>query len=495
MTLGEQAEKRCTMILTQPSAPKWGVMQPFPEEKTTLPYFPLEDLPPSLRDFVMAVAESTQTNPDMASVVALGTLAVCNQRKFHVWNNYYEPLSLYTVLIAEPGERKSAVMAHFTRHLQEFQKLENNRRRDHINRYEIKKELLENQIRTLKESPKGPPDIEARLLKKIQELHDLPVVKPLRLFCEDCSPEALVALLEKNQGLMSVISAEGGIFDIISGRYSGKPNLDVFLKGHTGEEILVDRKNSGNHTVSNPALSFVLAIQPEVLQDIMHNPVLNGRGLLARFLYSSPESFIGKRDYESLPVPQHIDDTFQQLIHTLLAVPVPETPVTLTLSTGARERMKTYFCQIETRFAQETTLKNWLAKHVGSIHRIAGNLHLAGRQDESLVISTETMESAIRIGEYFLGHAQFCFLSALGEGELAKTKEVLEVIHKLSATKVPTRRDVFRGGGSRGLKIMKDMLPYLDVLEEQGYIQQIRCALTPNSKPCDLILLHPEYRG
>ena len=38
----------------------------------------------------------------------------------------------------------------------------------------------------------------------------------------------------------------------------------------------------------HPALSAILSIQPSVLDEIMSNTTMTGRGLIARFLYASP---------------------------------------------------------------------------------------------------------------------------------------------------------------------------------------------------------------
>jgi len=48
-----------------------------------------------------------------------------------------------------------------------------------------------------------------------------------------------------NDEKMSVLSDEGGIFDILAGRYNGGiPNLDLFLQSHSGSSVRVDRGSS-----------------------------------------------------------------------------------------------------------------------------------------------------------------------------------------------------------------------------------------------------------
>jgi hypothetical protein len=108
-----------------------------------------------------------------------------------------------------------------------------------------------------------------------------------RLIADDITVEAAASLLAEQNGRLAVLSAEGGIFATLAGRYSsGQPNLEVFLKGHAGDLLRVDRKGRPAEHIPQPALTLGLAVQPEVLRDIARMPGFRGRGLLARILYS-----------------------------------------------------------------------------------------------------------------------------------------------------------------------------------------------------------------
>lgn len=473
---------------------QWGAMQPLSVEKTQVPSFPTEKLPSIVADYVKAVSEYTQTSQDMASVVALGVLSTCNQRKFVVKDSHTEPLNLYTVIVAEPGERKSAVMQLMTKDLLTYQKEENKGRQEKIICYQVDKELLEGEIKQLKEKTKNKPEnLRELLVEKTQKLQNLEEVRPLKIVCDDITSEALVPLLDNNEGKMSIISAEGGIFDIIAGRYNNKVNFDVYLKGHSGDEISVDRKGSESVGISNPAVTFVLAIQPDVLQDIMGNQVMCGRGLLARFLYSIPTSTIGKRKYFGNPIPDKVANDFKSLIHMLLDVPSAETPYSFTFAKEGTKLLETYFYQIEAMLGSEQFIKNWLSKHIGSVMRIAGNLHLASEERNEPEISAKTVESAIEIGKYFGAHARYSFVTFSGDTEMKKAKDVLSILYKMGNGAV-SRRDLYRKGGNRGLKKVEELAPYLDILEDYGYIKQVQGMLSDSSsKPSELIFLNPNY--
>ena len=74
-----------------------------------------------------------------------------------------------------------------------------------------------------------------------------------RIVADDATPEAATSLLAEQGGRLAIISAEGGIFDIIAGRYSGAiPNMDLWLKGHAGDPMRVDRKGRAPEYIESP---------------------------------------------------------------------------------------------------------------------------------------------------------------------------------------------------------------------------------------------------
>jgi hypothetical protein len=140
-----------------------------------------------------------------------------------------------------------------------------------------------------------------------------------------------------------VLSAEGWIFSTLAGRYSsGVPNLEVFLKGHAGDMLRVDRKGRPAEHVAAPALTLGLALQPEVLTDIAKMPGFRGRGLLARILYSLPENTVGRRQVGAPAVPAPIDKTYtSRLTRLVLLLADHDEPHRLRLSRDATARSST----------------------------------------------------------------------------------------------------------------------------------------------------------
>lgn len=78
--------------------------------------FPTEVLPGWARAMVEAEAEATQTDAGMAASVLLGALAAAAGGHARVWirAGWSEPVNIFTVSVAEPGSRKTAVFGAMT---------------------------------------------------------------------------------------------------------------------------------------------------------------------------------------------------------------------------------------------------------------------------------------------------------------------------------------------------------------------------------------------
>ena len=101
----------------------WELPEPF-EKSVPLQPFPLSSLPPVLGEYLKAVAEYVQVFPEMAVLPLLSVLSLCVQGKAVVkypGNNHTEPLNLYTMTIASPGERKSGCFTEFMKPVEAYQ--------------------------------------------------------------------------------------------------------------------------------------------------------------------------------------------------------------------------------------------------------------------------------------------------------------------------------------------------------------------------------------
>lgn len=190
------------------------------------------------------------------------------------------------------------------------------------------------------------------------------------------TPEALVKALKDNHERIGIVSAEGGIFGMLAGRYSNNTNIDIFLKGYSGEYYSTVRIGRGGNELENPLLTIVLAVQPQIIADIMDNKDFRGRGLLARFLYCIPNTRVGSRTYKSKPINPFVREQYEKLINELLNIP-DETGFlerTIKLSPEADILSEAYNQWIEHQLVNELEeIEDWAGKLHGNTMRIAGN--------------------------------------------------------------------------------------------------------------------------
>jgi len=458
---------------------KWET--PIPFDEFMLPPFPVEALPKVVRDYVLAVSESTQTPVDMSASAALGVLSICTQGKYRIRGkqDWVEPLNLYIVIIAEPSERKSAVISFSTRPVNEFESGYNKQNAAAMEASRMKKRILERRQKTLEEQmAKGKAD-QADLDAIAAEIAEFKEKAPLRLYVDDITTEKLTSVLSDGGGKAAIVSAEGGIFDMLSGMYTKTVNIDVLLKGHSGDSIRVDRIGRNSESIMNPALSVLLAVQPNVLSGMMQNGTFRGRGLTARFLYCIPTSFVGNRKYRTESVSQEVMRAYSTLIYDLLDEdnnPSTEDPEEITLSLEADALLEAFANELEPKLRDEMSdISDWAGKLVGAVLRISGILCRATStvcsvfldEPTPLVVDAETMQNAITIGRYYTEHSKAAF-SLMGADPIIKQcKYVLSAIKKNGLTEF-TRRDIMRI--CRGIRTAEEVQPVLDRLSEYGYV-------------------------
>jgi replicative DNA helicase len=284
-----------------------------------LPAFPVQALPDWLASYVAAEAVATQTPPDLPGMLALAALATAagGLARIQVRPGWQEPLNLFVVVALPPGSRKSAVFADLTRPLVRLDRDELARIRPLVVEAMTRKTAAEKSankaIDRVASGKAEDPDVELANAIRAQAEAEAILVPPLpRLLADDTTAEALASLMANQGGRIALLSAEGGPFDAMAGRYQGGGiYLDPYLKGHAGDELRVDRKGRAAEYVARPALTVGLAVQPEVLRKLTGLPGFRGRGLLARFLYALPVNTVGSRQIAPPPVPEEIAERYR----------------------------------------------------------------------------------------------------------------------------------------------------------------------------------------
>lgn len=451
---------------------------PIPFSRYTMARFPIEALPDDIADYVTAVAESTQTPVDMAGVVSISMLSVCLQGKYRVQGkaDWFEPLNTYALAIAPPSERKSAIQHMMLKPINEYEFQYNQRNAALVESSKMHKRVLERRQKALEDQvAKGKADAE-EMEKIAQEVADFREILPMQLYVDDITTEKLVSVISANHGRAALISSEGGIFDTLAGIYTKNVNIDVMLKGYSGDPIRVDRIGRESESIMNPALTILLMAQPNVISEVLNNTTFRGRGLTARFLYCMPVSFVGSRRFQSKPVPDEVYHRYERRVINLLEDEYPEKPEMITLSDDAEKLLIAFAEEIEPKLISDyAELADWAGKLIGNTLRIAGLLCRAGTHrshefldvPEPLTVDGRTMANAIRLRRYFLNHAQAAY-SVLPEDTMFKQASRILTMLKERHLQEFDRRAAMRY--CRTFRTVAEIQPVLDFLDDYGYI-------------------------
>ena len=441
--------------------------------------FPVACFPKIIQDYIEAVAEHTQTPIDMTAVSVMCVVSTAIQGKFEIKGKegYTEPINIYAMIIAQPGERKSAVQRRTTKPLYKFEKEENEKRKFVINLQESKLKIIKAQIGKIESSGKIEDFDKLEALQTEYEELEKSQIKYLKLIADNCTSEALTSLLADNNGRISIISAEGGIFDILNGQYNSKSNasMDTILKAHCGDPIRVDRKGRESENIDKPAMTILLAVQDTVLEGVMSNDIFRGKGLTARFLYCNPISTLGARKYNTEKISPIIEEKYIELIYNLLKIPYGENPTILELSIDANKELENFYNWIEPQLVNELEfMQDWAGKLVGACLRIAGILHCMEYLNisDKCLISVDTMKKAIHISKYFLEHSKYAYMLMETDKEIQKAKYILKKLDKQEEMSLK-RNEIYSISRSANIKKVEDIVKALDILVEYGYILEL----------------------
>jgi replicative DNA helicase len=455
-----------------------------------VPAFPVEVLPDWLGDYVSAVATATQTPPDLAGMLALAVLATVAAGAVEVEPRpgWREPLCLFVAVGMDAGARKSSVFTALTRPVADFESQQAAAALPGITETTVLRRIADQAAATAEAAAGKAPasqqeQAQAEAIARAAEAAAL-VVPPIpRWLVDDATPEALSGLLA-TYGRIALLSPEGDVFDQMAGRYNqhAGPNLGVYLKGHAGDLLKVDRRGRPPEYVERPCLTIGLAVQPEVLQGLAGRPGFRGRGLLARFLYSLPESLVGRRHAGAPPVPLPVADRYTlelQVLAASLATPAEnEGPALLALDREAAELLLGFERDLEPRLAADSGdlahLAGWAAKLAGATCRLAALLHLAEhlRDGWARPIAGDTLTAAIRLADYLIEHARAVFDLMGADQRIEDARWLLDWITRTNRTQF-SRRDAHRAAPRGRFATATDLEPALRLLEEHGYLRRV----------------------
>jgi replicative DNA helicase len=337
---------------------------------------------------------------------------------------------------------------------------------------------------------------QAKSLK--DQLAEIPEVIPPRLIADDSTPEKLTALLADHGGRMAVISTEGGLFQMMAGRYTDKSNLDVYLKAWSGDTLKRDRMTSDTKIIRKPALTVGLAVQPMVIQQLSENPEFHGRGLIARFMFSLPHDTVGERNKKRRSTWDHrTADTYtDRLLMIARRYGHEDTPMRrLEVDDAALDLFQDWQQDHEDRMAVGGDLRfmsEWVTKMESTVARLAALLHVA-HDKPGCVIDVDMMRRAIEVGDYWEAHAKLAhdLWGADQNLNIARAIVVWAIRSQLTSFSI---RDVYNGNRKLTPTAESTIAP-LKLLIERGWVRPDfdgELTVGQRGRPSQTVTLHPK---
>jgi len=396
--------------------------------------YPIEALPSAIRDAVQEVQAFVQAPPPMIATSALGALSLCVQGLADIRraDTLTGPSSLFTLTIADSGERKSTVDGYFTKAVRDYQDEQRKAlypqikaRKIELKVWKAKRSGLLQKIKS--ETKQGNPtgEIESHLAKHEDE-------KPRRilvpqLILSDETPEHLAIVLNGEWPSAAIVSSEAGA---VFGSHAMNPesimrNLSLLNILWDGGELQIGRVSRESVSLKDVRLSVSLQIQPGALGKFLdkNGTLARGNGFLARFLVTWPESTQGSRLMADPPNNWPGLSAFKCRVRELLNEPLPFTPeggikpFLLHLNPKASQVWRECHDAIERQLGPGKPLsdiKDVASKVADNVARIATLIHVF-QYGPNCAVGPESVTAAFEIASWHINETR----RFLGEFSLA----------------------------------------------------------------------------
>ena len=146
--------------------------------------FPIDAPPPGLREFVLAVAHEKQVPVELPALIGLAVVAstLMGVVEARPWPGFRVHLSLYVVVVMDPGERKTPLFNRLVRVLWDREKEEARRGQAFVDERNAQHEILTKEVTRIKDfladnkpwKGAGGPPTPTDLNTKLAELRDNP---------------------------------------------------------------------------------------------------------------------------------------------------------------------------------------------------------------------------------------------------------------------------------------------------------------------------------
>lgn len=416
----------------QPAEPVWERPVPLRTGTKAQPY-PIEVLPPLVRDAIQEVEDFVQAPTALIAASALSAVSTAVQGLISVERDdgLRGPASLYFLTLAASGERKTSADKCFTQAIRQWEAEQKEALKPALAEYRaLETEWVcveEGYKQAIKKAAQGMMlDRHAGEELKRHELNRPNAPRVPSVLRSDDTPEALGVALTR-WPVASIMSNEAGI---IFGSHAMNPdsamrNLAALNTCWDGEQLKRDRTTTQSIDVEGMRVTMGLMVQPTTLQAFMDKSggLARGIGFIARFLVAHPDSTQGTRFYKKRQPGAPAQTAFNARVKQLLDIPAQVdaegklTTTYLTLSPEAFDVWARFHDEVEEELGigrDYYNVQDVASKAADNAARLAACLHTFSDRIGVPTISAESMSAGAELMRWHLNEAlRFCRLVAI----------------------------------------------------------------------------------
>ncbi|HCM9301608.1 MULTISPECIES: YfjI family protein [unclassified Citrobacter] len=442
-----------------------------------------QTLPTFAQQLISYIHYKTGAAAELILIVLLGVMAFSCQDKFDVQlKNGRTFTSLYLLLLARSGSRKSTVFKALMETIHQMEKELKNSFLEKEKLYELKKVSWDTELKELKKqfskAVRQKVDV-AETREALEECQKSGPVAPVRKYLtkNDSTSEGLKKTLALGSPSLMLGSDEaGGVFDSSLFR-----DISV-LNSLWGEGRISDsRASRDSYDVDDVRLTILLLLQPAIFNDFLgkQGKKLKNSGFLARLLLIDLEQIPelcdipdicswsdepGLDGFFSILV-KHLQDGIQRRENN-------EERICITLSEEAKALWETQNKRIRELMQLGGDLHHYDdfgSRIMEQATRIAAVMQIFITPD-SPIITRDTFLSAAKISEWCITHLILKVDSTRRPSEKEKLLFWLEE-HVISNKSYDFRRHTIRRDGPNSLRSIERLMSVLKELEKDGKVQ------------------------
>lgn len=387
-----------------------------PPMSAGMPTLPVNSLPIPLQEVIWQVHTRTKAPFELIAACSLGIMSMACQDLCDVSpkEGLRSPLSLYLMVLAVSGERKSTVDSMLMSPVRELEREwhaafqeASQKFEDEMLLWAIEFKEMEKQFTRALKTGDGVEESRRALLACKGRKPSEPVQR--RMIINDITKASVKRELGTGCPTLSLCSDEAGsILD--ADLFRDTPFLNSLW---SAKPIEIDRASGPSFQIEDVRVGAMLQVQPELYAGYVERQGRAARasGFFARTLICQPQSTIGFRFEPPVAPQQQTDDKlswFHQRVKELLDLTFKRREkklerVCLTFSPQAFAMWHKEYCRIESLIGPSGALKDfkdYASKQLEHVSKIAGVLEAF--MTGGPIISESTMSTAICIANYFL---------------------------------------------------------------------------------------------